>query len=59
MAIIEPQQMADKIIGQSIIGFAINFDTQTITLQLDNAEIDFEGDDLSMRVFDLEKPRLN
>ena len=55
----EPQELAEKIIGQTIVGLQINYETETITLELNNADIDFEGDGLSMKVFDLNTPKLN
>lgn len=59
MAEVEPQQIADKIIGQSIVGLRIDYETEIITIELSNGDIDFSGDGLSMKVFDLNRPTLN
>jgi hypothetical protein len=59
MAEVEPQQIADKIIGQTIVGLRIDYETEIITIELNNGDIDFSGDGLSMKVFDLDKPKLN
>ena len=56
---VTPQQMAETLIGQQIVGVEINYDEQTMTLQLTNNDLEFEGDGLSMRCYDLDKVRLN
>ncbi len=56
---VTPQQMAETLIGQQIVGVEINYDEETITLQLTNNDLEFEGDGLNMRCYDLEKTRLN
>ena len=56
---VTPQQMEETLIGQQIVGVEINYDEQTMTLQLTNNDLEFEGDGLSVRCYDLEGNRLN
>ena len=59
LKIVTPQEMADTLIGQQIVGVEINYDDETITLQLGNNDLEFSGDDLSMKCYDLETVRIN
>lgn len=56
---VTPQQMAETLIGQQIVGIEINYENETITLQLSNNDLEFEGDGMSMRCYDLEGGRVN
>jgi len=56
---VEAKEMAEKIIGQHIVGVIINYDDETITLELSNNDLEFSGEDMSMKCFDLEQVRLN
>ena len=55
----DPNIIAEKIIGQTIVGLVIDYETETITIELENGDIDINGDGLTMQVFDLQKPKLN
>lgn len=59
LKIVTPQEMAETLIGQQIVGVEINYDDETITLQLGNNDLEFSGDDLSMRCYELDTARLN
>ena len=57
---VTPQKMAETLIGQQIVGFEIDYENETITLQLTNNDLEFEGDGLSIRCYDLQEgSRLN
>jgi len=56
---VEPKEMAEKIIGQTIVGFVINYDEETVTLELSNNDLEFSGDGMSMKCYDLNQVRLN
>lgn len=57
---VSPQQMAETLIGQQIVGVEIDYENETITLQLTNNDLEFEGDGLEIRCYDLEEgSRLN
>lgn len=56
---VEAKDMAEKLIGQTIVGIIINYDDETMTLELSNNDLEFSGDGLSMRCYDLDQVRLN
>lgn len=56
---VTPKEMAETIIGQQIVGVEINYDDETITLQLSNNDLEFSGEDISMRCYELDAVRLN
>ena len=56
---IEAKDMAEKIIGQTIVGLVINYDEETVTLELSNNDLEFGGDGMSMKCYDLDQVRLN
>lgn len=56
---VEAKEMAEKIIGQTIVGMIINYDDETVTLELSNNDLEFSGDGMSMKCFDLDNVRLN
>jgi hypothetical protein len=56
---VEAKEMAEKIIGQTIVGVIINYDDETVTLELSNNDLEFSGDGISMKCFDLDRPMLN
>lgn len=56
---VEPKEMAEKLIGQTIVGIIINYDDETMTLELSNNDLEFSGDGLSMKCLDLDQVRLN
>lgn len=56
---VEAKDMADRIIGQTIVGIIINYDEETITLELEYNDLEFSGEKISMKCFDLNVPLLN
>jgi len=56
---VDAKEMAEKIIGQTIVGMVINYEDETVTLELTNNDLEFSGDGVSMRCYDLDKPMLN
>jgi hypothetical protein len=56
---VEAKEMAEKIIGQTIVGLVINYDEETVTLELSNNDLEFGGDGMSMKCYDLDQVRLN
>lgn len=56
---VEAKEMAEKLLGQHIVGVEINYDDETITLELTNNDLEFSGDGLSMKCYDLDQVRLN
>jgi hypothetical protein len=56
---VEAKEMAEKIIGQTIVGLVINYDEETVTLELSNNDLEFGGDGISMKCYDLDQVRLN
>ena len=54
-----PEKVAEKIIGQTIVGLRIDYETETLIIEVSEYDIEFTGDDLKMEVFDLEKPKMN
>ena len=51
--------LANRIVGQELVGFEVDFETETITLQFSNCDLDITGDGLGMKLFELNKPKLN
>ena len=51
--------LADRIVGQQLVGLQVDFETETITLEFSNCDLDITGDGLGMKLFELQKPRLN
>ena len=56
---VPPEKMAETLIGQQIIGLLIDYDAQTITLELTDNDLEFEADGLRMACYELKKPRLD
>ena len=56
---VEAKEMAEKIIGQTIVGMVINYEDETVTLELSNNDLEFSGDGVSMKCFDLDRPLIN
>lgn len=54
-----PEKVAEKIIGQTIVGLRIDYETETLIIEVSEYDIEFTGDDLRMEVFYLEKPKMN
>jgi hypothetical protein len=56
---VEAKEMAQTLIGQTIVGIVINYERETVTLELSNNDLEFGGDGLSMKCFDLTRPLMN
>jgi hypothetical protein len=56
---VEAKEMAQTLIGQTIVGIVIDYEQETVTLELANYDLEFGGDGLSMKCFDLNKPLMN
>lgn len=51
--------LADRIVGKELIGLQVDGETETITLEFDDYDVDITGDGLGMKLYELQKPRLN
>ena len=56
---VEAKEMAQKLIGQTIVGIVIDYEQETVTIELSNNDLEFSGDGISMKCYDLTKPMLN
>ena len=56
---VEAKEMAEKIMGQTIVGIVIDYEKETVTIELTNNDLEFSGDGLSMKCFDLTRPLMN
>lgn len=56
---VEAKEMAEKIMGQTIVGIVIDYEKETVTIELTNNDLEFSGDGLSMKCYDITKPMLN
>jgi hypothetical protein len=56
---VEAKEMAQTLMGQTIVGIVIDYEQETVTLELSNYDLEFSGDGLSMKCFDLNKPLMN
>lgn len=56
---VEAKEMAEKLMGQTIVGIVIDYEQETVTLELTNNDLEFGGDGLSMKCFDLTRPLMN
>lgn len=57
--IMDLNDLADRIVGKELIGLQVDGETETITLEFDDYDVDITGDGLGMKLFELQKPRLN
>lgn len=56
---VEAKEMAEKIMGQTIVGIVIDYEKETVTIELTNNDLEFSGDGLSMKCFELTRPLMN
>lgn len=56
---VEAKEMAEKIMGQTIVGIVIDYEKETVTIELANNDLEFSGDGLSMKCFELTRPLMN
>ena len=52
-------ELAKRIVGQELVGLQVDGETETITFEFEDCDIDIGGDGLSMKLYDLNKPKLN
>lgn len=52
-------ELANRIIGQELVGLQVDAESEIITFEFEDCDIDISGDGLTMKLFDLQKPRLN
>lgn len=53
------EEVANKIIGQTVVGLRIDYDTETLVIELSEYDVEFTGDGMRMEVFNLDGPKLN
>ena len=54
---IDAKEMAESLIGQRIVGLKIDYDAEIITLELDDYDLDFEGDGLGFIRYEVNREK--
>lgn len=52
-------ELAKSIMDQKIVGLQVDFESEIITIELENFDLDITGDGLGMKLYPLDKPKLN
>lgn len=54
-----PEKLANQIIGQTVTGLMVDYDSEIITIQLGQGEIDFDANNLTMTYYKYENNKMN
>jgi hypothetical protein len=53
------EELAERIIGQEIVGMAFDHESETLTLELTNCDVDINGEEIDIKLFPLQKSSMN